>query len=189
MSNVDWFLNPSAPTPMLVRLANGAPFPLRAAARTAVGDGPTVTISVAVEHGRPVMVNFSVGRQPGGSPVTARFIHSLPVDSLFEQLVGYLGQGALLAQMELDDPGGVHLVPTLDEWRGAGRPVASRRGRPVGDEDLQKAVEIYRANKYDFREQMRGQLGISTRTASRWIAMAKERGLLTDETTEEDHNG
>ena len=140
---------------------------------------------MAVEDGRPVMTHFTVGRRPGGSAVTASFIHGLPVGDLFDQLVAYLDWGADLMQKGYDDPNVVHLMPKDDERQAMGaRAVASQRGRLVSDEDLRKVAEIVVGNDYDPRKEVVRQLHLSDRTASRWIAEARRKGFLTKEVDE-----
>lgn len=131
------------------------------------------------------MTHFTVERRPGGSAVTASFIHGLPVGDLFDQLVAYLDWGADLMQKGYDDPNVVHLMPKDDERQAMGaRAVASQRGRLVSDEDLRKVAEIVVGNDYDPRKEVVRQLHLSDRTASRWIAEARRKGFLTKEVDE-----
>ena len=70
-----------------------------------------------------------------------------------------------------------HVFLTPEESDQARRGAAgSRRGRPVSEKDLRKVGRIVAANDYDFRQQVRTELNVSERTASRYIALAKERG-------------
>ena len=183
---VTWVSDHTEPNPEIVRLANGAPFPRRITARTAIGDGPTITFSVAVQDGVPVMTHFAADQRSGGSAVTATLIHDLPVRELFDQLISYLGWGADLMQSGYDNSNAVHLMPTDAERQAAGaRAISSQRGRPVSDESLRKVAEIVNAeiakgNNYDRRNQVREELHLSKRTASRYIAEARKRGLIEE---------
>jgi len=133
------------------------------------------------------MTRFAVERRAGGDPLTASMIHRLPVGGLLEQLIAYLSWGAELFQSGHDHPGIVHDMPTDAEREATGRrAVTSQRGRPVGDEELRAVVAIYESDKFGYREKVRDRLNLSTRTASRWIALAKDRGLIEDEPTKED---
>jgi hypothetical protein len=59
---------------------------------------------------------------------------------------------------------------------------ASLRARQPMTEDLIRQVaEIARANPYEPRKQVALQLYTSQRTASRWLAEARRRGVLEEE--------
>ena len=66
--------------------------------------------------------------------------------------------------------------------------LASRRGRPVSDDTLRRVAEIVTANKsaYGYRERIRDEFPVSTRTASRWVQQAIDRGFLTEEVADSD---
>jgi hypothetical protein len=179
---VTWVSHPNQPASVpVVLLANGSPFPSSVTYRTAIEDGPAITMTATVENGRPVMANFQVERRTGGPAVTASYIHTLPVGELFDQLVAQVGWGTALFQLGHDEPGVVHPMPTDAERQAAGaRAVSSQRGRPVSDDDLRKVAEIVRDNDFDPRQQIVRELHLSQRTASRWIAEARRRGLIEE---------
>jgi transposase len=48
---------------------------------------------------------------------------------------------------------------------------------------LRRVAEIVRANAFDYCKQINEELHVSLRTASRWVAVAKDRGFLDEETS------
>jgi len=70
------------------------------------------------------------------------------------------------------------------ESRTAAKSAASRaaslgrKRQPLTDALLTQVVDIVNENKYDPRKQIASTHYISERTASRWIAEAKRRGLF-----------
>ena len=110
----------------------------------------------------------------------------MPIASLFDRLVSFLGWAAQLEKTAYDEPGVPHPIPSDDELDAYGaKAVSSLRGRPVSDEDLRKVAEIVKDNGFNPRKQLKETLNLSERTASRWIAEARRRGFLGDEQDKE----
>ena len=167
------------PTPVeLTELADGTPFPPAISVTIVrIGLVPIIELSLEVRDGRPVMTRFAyVTRGPEGPPLTASEIHDTNVSEVFDSTVMHLaatasvqGQGAILPS-EGDAEAG---EAAADLARG-------RRG--PSERQLRMTAAIWRENKdYDPRKQVASGLYVSERTASRWIALAKERGYITEE--------
>ncbi len=161
--------------PALTELDDGTPFPTTVSL-TVIREGvvPLIDMTIEVREGRPVMTQFSFrSRGPAGPPLTATEIHDTNVGDLFEAAVHALAS----TPAPSDDPA------DLGDQAAGNRAVAmARRGRPVSDETLGRVAQIVKDHRDDdYRKQVATQEHVSLRTASRYIALAKERGLLTDD--------
>jgi len=123
-------------------------------------------------------------------PVTPSRLHDLRLGLILDQVVASVAMTFDLVrrgryQAKADDAG-LALVRELKRvapTKLVGRLVvdeepARRRGRPVSDEELRRVAEIVEANDYDPRKEVMRTLHVSGRTASRWIAAAKDRGFV-----------
>jgi hypothetical protein len=111
------------------------------------------------EQGRYVVNQLTIRRREDGPPVTTEGIREIPVHALLRvQLEGYL---ATLAPLELSD-----------HARGGGGPT---------EQDLRAVAIVYQiayATGGAPTKTVMGRLGLTRSTASRWIALARKRGLL-----------
>ncbi len=151
---------------------------------------PVLGLVLEIEEGRVVLSRFSVERQrttgPGSWPdgqsvgpeVTASFIHGLNVGAVLEVVVRRVATSSL-AFTRLDQP-----APrvTAEEAHAVGdRVLATRQYRRVDVGLLRQVADIASVNAYNPRRQVAEELHTSERTASRWIAEARRRGLITEE--------
>lgn len=176
-----------------VLLESGAWFPERLDTYGRYANGPYMRLIFEVEAGRPVLRSLIFGdaaseaARDDGPPLTASVVHDLPL--------GQIVQWTIEANVR-----GTEAMRRADEARAANRPhqfltqaesddltrrarAVSVRGRPVGDETLRRVAEIVRANAFDYCKQINEELHVSLRTASRWVAVAKDRGFLDEETS------
>ncbi len=161
----------------LTELADGTPFPASISVSIVrIGLVPIIEMSLEVRDGRPVMTRFAyVTRGPKGPPLTASEIHDTKVSEIFESTVLHLAATAGAQDQ------GLILPDDLDKEAGQAAVDLARGRRGPSDRQLELAAAIARANKYDPRKEVANQLYVSERTASRWIAIAKERGYRTEE--------
>ncbi|MGO9879617.1 MAG: hypothetical protein ACLPSM_09745 [Acidimicrobiales bacterium] len=180
-------------TAPLTQLDDGTWFPERTQAfaffRGSV-QWPVLSFVLEVEARQVVLTRFSVERQrttgPGSWPdgesvgpeVTASFIHGLNVGAILEQVIRRVAEFSL-SFTRLDQP-----MPriTPEEARTVGeRALATRQYRRVDDALLRQVADIAAVTTYNLRGQVSERLHTSERTASRWIAEARERGFITEE--------
>lgn len=114
-------------------------------------------------------------------PVTSDTLRKIPVARLLSA-----GCAAAMEKLEEDDQGRLVLSPMRyrdvvafrDSFRGARRP---RQGTKVTEDDLQAVAGIYLAAEAAGASgftAVQKELYASKSTAARWIAQARERGLL-----------
>jgi len=158
-------------------LANGAPFFTTVtlyAWRKGEDPGPLTTLLLGVRDGRPVLRRFAVE----GAEITATTIRAVPVGRLVESAIAYATQ---IQPKTLR-------VSDLDPDAGS-RAVGARRNRSMTPELLSDVAlvvheEIDRSGQLHSRPEARQavmrRFHCSARTASRYIAMASERGYIRD---------
>jgi hypothetical protein len=160
----------------LVDLANGAPFPSTLVARCKINDDRLLALTFKVEDGRPVVTRCLVEGVPSGAPLSASVLHELQLGEIVDRIVATVGA---FAYMDVGSEGRDEATFAWpDVFRAGARATSSLRGRPVPDNALAKVAEIVGRNDFNPRKQIRDELHVSERTASRWIAIARERGLL-----------
>lgn len=171
-----WGLGPLHKSLELAELRSGGVFPKDFLVLAQYEDGPVLQLLLGVRDGQAAVKNLAVSTEsPDGLPITASMVHDLPLGQMFDEAIGQ----AAVAATALASP---QLFVTLEEATAArAEALASRRGRPVSEENLLKVAAIVRANTYDPRQEVRRELHVSERTASRWIAEARSRGLVTEE--------
>lgn len=123
-----------------------------------------VTIRLRVKDGVPILTGLAVGQSPGTSApveIGPTAIASLPVRELTA--------GAAQAVRAT-------VARARDEPRGRGR----RTRRPITDDLLTEVARVVTAHPGVPMKTVAKELGCSERTAWRWVAEARRRGLLPD---------
>jgi hypothetical protein len=153
-------------------------FPERLRVLARYPGGPLIEMELEVVEGRPEIATFSISRVAGGSWLEPSFVHDLPLARLKDHVVersmslavevGHISMGAFDI-----------LLPMSDEPDRAAATKALR-GRPIRTDTLHQVVNIVRSNDFDHRKQIARELHVSDRTASRYIAEARRRGLLEE---------
>lgn len=182
-----------AQTAPLVRLSSGAPFPQRFSATAQAPGGPIVGMTIEVENDRLVVTYLSLVRYRHGPTITSSLLKGFQLDSIRERVISDVASMVANDLSAARLPGGSHAASTLalrpiavEESIAIGAiPADSQYGRPVSDTDLRRVAEICRNNDYNWRKQVARDLNVSERTASRWIATARKRGYLEEETGED----
>ncbi len=162
----------------LVELVTGVQFPGRTLVEAHGADGLLIEVLLEVEDRRPVVSRVTVGRSEGGAPLDAASL-GLPLGRIFDQVIAQVAATVARSQASAKVPFG-----TMFQWpsdTGARAVAARRRHQPASDTELKQVAQIVRSNKYDPRKQVARELPVSERTASRWIAEARRRGLITEE--------
>lgn len=134
-----------------------------------------VAVTLRTVDRRPVLsrlevrpVNPNTNRE-----LTAGFIHELPLGQLVDRAVRAVGASFA------DEQAGVGMG---DPKRQGDAAVASRRRRVMNDDLLREVAEVVASDTYGRpREAVREHFHVSLRTASRWIAEAKQRGPFDDQ--------
>lgn len=193
--------DPDAP---LVRVAGPFALPERIWATITPDDAsvPVCRLEVVVEHGRPVCNGLRLERRPGGPPVTGTELRAVPVaeyvrraaDELLRELVAtenpdgpvtltdpQFGTVPVNSERFDDQHVAIRVVGlTLTKaYRATTR--APRKRGPITDDVLREVAAVYRAASFAGpapTNAVRDQMGVSRATAGRWVAMARERGLL-----------
>ncbi len=165
------------PTENLTTLADGTPFPAGinlTVIRTGVE--PIIELTLEVEVGRPVLARFALRRRgPAGRPLTATEIHNTKVSEIVDAAIRSVAASALVSADAIHDPA------AGDQGAGQRASDLARGRRGPTERQLELAAGIAKANRYNPRKEVASQLYVSERTASRWIALAKDHGYDTGE--------
>lgn len=172
----------------VVQLEGGAWFPQEVLVRGRYRNGPPLLMVLGARDGKAQLFSFTVGEpRDGDSPAIApAAVHDLPLGQILDRTI--TGIAELIPLMrhaaESNASGGPRWL-TADQIADAKAIGASaRRGRPVRDETLREVADIVCTYEdIDYREEVRRRMQVSQRTASRWIAAAREKGYLTQEAT------
>lgn len=177
----------AADTP-LVALSDGTLFPESVNLTVVVrGDGPATVAEVGLEvaEGHPVVTAVSIRRvdlenlYAGPISVTPAMLHNLNFGKIFESAV----QTGAFMGIGFENP--IRDKPAA--LAAAARAGAlARRRQPLSDSLLEEVANIVNHNQYDPRKQVASDLHVSERTASRWIAEVKRRGLLDKKEAEDE---
>jgi hypothetical protein len=139
-----------------------------------------VELSIQVLNGLPELVRLEIrkGRDAARNllPIRARDLRSPslpPLERLLTRIVQEIGTRAAAESQRHPEP------DAGDRTRGE-RVAAQRRKRhQMNDDLLRRVAEVVTADTTGApRMALRNEIGCSLRTASRWIALAKERGFL-----------
>jgi hypothetical protein len=170
-----------------VELPNGTAFPEWASVGALMAKGPMIDLTINIQEGRPVISGVSIYQGAEDRlEITASLVHDLPLGRIFDLAVSAVAASVLKLQRSTPRERLYHPLPewlpstvSADDVADAVR-LVSRRGRPVADDDLHRVAAIVRRNSYDPRKQVARELHLADRTASRWIAEARRRGILTE---------
>ncbi len=137
--------------------------------------GRRLTLSLRVIDGRPALVGLSVG--PFAPTIvrewTARDIHELPTDTLVDDAAAYIA--ANVADQRYEGHGD-------PDAEGVAAVRVRRQRHPMTDDLLREVASVVTADRRgEPRRAVRNHFHTSERTASRWIALAKERGFMKEE--------
>ena len=164
-------------------LEDGTPFPVRAELRGRYKNGPLLHWTVGVHDGKAVV--FAMKIEAEGHldfALTGSMVHDLPAGQIMNQVLARTATGtvALVKLAKASAEGKPYEYLTPDELGGAKQgALGHRRGRPVKDEALARVAQIVKDyDDYDRRKEVARQLHVSDRTASRYIKLAQDRGLL-----------
>ena len=164
----------------LVRLDDKTAVPRRFGATATLESGHGLELEVAVDDaGAPSCVSLTVH---GDKPVTTEVVRQLRVDELVRVAVAEAARPYEQAGASIRMP----IFPAPDERaelyerfaKGGRRP---RRGSPVSEETLHRVAALYRAalkNGDPPTSTIAEALRVTRSTASRWVAKAREAGLL-----------
>lgn len=133
-----------------------------------------VTLKLRVIEGRPALVGVVVGPilPTIVHEISATDIHSLPIDELTDRAIFRAG-----GDFADSRTGAGHEDPSTEGTAS----VRTRRRHAMSDELLREVAEVVRAEtRGEPRQAVRRHFHTSERTASRWIAAARERGFITD---------
>jgi len=201
----------------IVQLAEGEYFPLDSevlAIPPDVTKSAVVRLRLTVADGRPVCTLIAFEQPvpnsgPKGPYIEAEIVGEVAVASLIDEAVVWLcttakfktlaHQAALSAPV--DEIGRV-IIPTdesgrFDFWppeaaQSAGqKALGLRRQRSVDDVLLRRVARIYQETEWAPTEAVKDQIPTSKRNATRYVALARERGFLppyerTSKSTEEE---
>jgi hypothetical protein len=168
---------------------------------------PRCYLGVAVERGRAVCVELRCERREDGPPVTGEALRQLPIAAFTREATRRVtqrlvadpdGEGVrsvsvyydfgdrLPVEWEGDTPvysGTSDPLPAAERFdaqyaRSAGAP---RRRGPMREEDLREVAGAYRgavAAQEPPTRAVAARFGVSRSTAGRWVAEARQRGML-----------
>jgi hypothetical protein len=141
------------------------------------GEQPALRMKIEVRQGVPVCTELRLTARPGGREIQRTDLRAVRIDSWIEQVVA-------VCSYEQDEPGGVITksapTPADRENARAARRNAPRSGRPkVPPERLHEVADLYRRHA-DGQPLLivADVLGVSARTAARYVEKCRSDGLL-----------
>ncbi|MCV7090031.1 hypothetical protein [Mycobacterium interjectum] len=141
------------------------------------GERPACQVTFEVRDGVPVCTYFALSAIADESAVRPRYLKEFPLDAVRNDMYGYVG-------VFTREPGGglVSKLGRASRERTRGQVEQAAKRRKVTPELLKKVASVHRAAGPGARiDAVRGAFTVSTRTALRYIAAAKEMGLIDDE--------
>lgn len=200
-----WFMNPIGPGTVpaarqpLYQLSDEMLFPAEVEIIAIPSDHahwPGVRMRFEVEHGRPVCTQLSFERvapsgEPPGPEITAAAIASVAVEAVTAkalawqaaQLRQYVKYSAMVADggsYTVDEDGTISFALSPEEKRATEESaLALHRQRTIGAGHLSDVAKIYLADPTGKpTEAVKDHFHTSKRTATRWVQLARDRGLL-----------
>jgi hypothetical protein len=141
------------------------------------GEQPALRMKIEVRQGVPVCTELQLTARPGGREIQRADLRAVRIDSWIEQVVA-------VCSHEQPEPGGVITksapTPADSENARAARRNAPRAGRPkVPPERLHEVADLYRRHT-DGQPLLvvADVLGVSARSAARYVAKCRSDGLL-----------
>ena len=139
------------------------------------GEQPSLQMKIEVRQGVPVCTELRLTARPGGRDIQRADLRAVRIDSWVEQVVA-------VCSHEQPEPGGVitKSAPTPADHDNARAARRSGSGRPkVPPERLHEAAELYRRHADDQPLLIVADvLGVSARTAARYVEKCRSDGLL-----------
>jgi hypothetical protein len=142
---------------------------------------PRLTMTIDSSSGVPRCTDLRIESVEGGHEVRTKDLRAVEVDNWIEAIVPLT-----TSQVVSEGDGGVNAVVRVPDSDSADFKAARatlRQARLVGrrklDDDLYRRVaEVYKSEKLRPAEAVRLAFGVKDRTAFRYIAEARKRGLL-----------
>ena len=168
---------------LVVALADGTVFPESIEIDVRVKDEngtAIVTVSLEVRDGRPVVAGVGIWafdtERMSPAPLSPTMLHGLNFGKVFDEAI------QMGAMMGVASSTPLRTLAVVEEAGAAAQRASAlaRRRQPLTDALLAQVVNIVHNNKYDPRKQVASMFYVSDRTASRWIAEARRRGLLEE---------
>ncbi len=174
----------------LTRLGGGQPFPSWALVSVLPsGSDPMVTLRLAVREGQPVATEVTLF-VTGEGAVTKSDLRDLPLKEIIDRAVEKLASMGLAQTLEAERRWAPGMDLPTDEETSVRRDAMAlaHQRRPITDALLHQVANIYRINETGApTKAVADMLYTSHRNATRWVAIARERGFLPPYgTTEED---
>jgi len=135
--------------------------------------GPSVRLRMAVHDGRPEVDEVKVERREGDPEITATTLSDIPLRQIADDIAEAMAGVALVFGL-------VDQQPDEDAIAVAGESaLAIRRRRTITDELLREVAHVYESDTTGApTKAVSDQLFTSHRNATRYVALARERGLL-----------
>lgn len=162
----------------VVDLPDGTRFPARVRCTVTSGESMAVDLAFRVMNDRPALVLFSAVAL-GPEPLSPTAVHDLPVAAIADDAVRRIAvMVAVDEARRAAEMTGASSYEVAEPWAIADRAAASRRRTPpLTDELLREVADIVNRGGREYIDEVR-RLGASRRTASRWVAEARRRGLI-----------
>jgi len=142
---------------------------------------PRLTMTIDSSSGVPRCTDLRIESVEGGREVRTKDLRAVEVDNWIEAIVPLA-----MAQVVSEGPGGTNSVVRVPDSNSADFKAAKatltrarRIGRRKVNDDLYRRVaEVYKSEDLRPAEAVRLAFGVADRTAFRYIAEARKRGLL-----------
>lgn len=141
---------------------------------------PALDFTIEVVDGVPMVTRLELVRRPGRPGVRGDSLRRIQLDAWVEDIVA-LASAQVVAR---DDEGNVAVdrVSNADaerRARGDVRRMMARGRRTITDDHLARVAAVYREHQdHKPAQAVQDAFGASQRTAFRWIAAAREAGVL-----------
>jgi hypothetical protein len=181
----------------LGKLEDGTPFPSWAEvviAEDDEGESP-VLVRIELDNGRPALSSLTVRRRGPGESLGSSLLRATPVGRVTKQAVSALAEVAfwryppggvdaltdmVYARVGLKDPTEASLLAEAELERRRSVVNGGRRF-VLTAEHFEEVAEVYRSVSRARTRAIAEHWSTSYRNATRWIAEARRRGLLTEE--------